>query len=154
MTAPFSWFQFLHLPTNTWYCLWIIQSFKWVIHCGLYLFYKCDLFGFILCIYQNTYTLLHLWAYRFAVFAPKVRLRASLVVWEWRICLPVQETPVPLLVQEDLIRFGATGPVPQLLSLCPANAEARVPQLLRPTCLDPVLRNKRNNRREKRECRS
>ena len=35
---------------------------------------------------------------------------------------------------------------PQLLSL---HSRARVPQLLKPTCLEPVLRNKRSHRKEK-----
>ena len=35
---------------------------------------------------------------------------------------------------------------PQLLSLC---SRAREPQLLKPTCLEPVLHNKRSHRNEK-----
>ena len=50
---------------------------------------------------------------------------------QWlRVCLPVQETRVQALVQEDPTCRGATKAcVPQLLSLC---SRAREPQLLSP----------------------
>ena len=38
---------------------------------------------------------------------------------------------------------------PQLLSLQATTTEARVPQLLKPARLEPVLRNKRSHRNEK-----
>ena len=52
-------------------------------------------------------------------------------------------TWVGSLVREDPTCRGATKPVHH-------NYWARVPQLLKPTCLEPVLRNKRSHRKEKR----
>ena len=78
----------------------------------------------------------------------------------------MQETRVRALVREDPTRHGAAKPVhhsywacvPQLLSLCSRAREpqllslhpgARTPQLLKPTHLEPVLRNKRSHCNEK-----
>ena len=78
------------------------------------------------------------------------KLGISLVVQWLRICLPMQGTWVQSLVLEDPTCRGATKPgrAPQLLSLC---SRARAPQLLRPTCQQPVLHNKRSHRNEKAE---
>ena len=59
----------------------------------------------------------------------------SLVAQWLRIRLPVQGTWVRALVQEDPTCRGAT-------KLVCHNYWARMPQLLQPTCLEPVLRNK------------
>ena len=69
-------------------------------------------------------------------------LRTSLVVQWLRIRLPVQGTRVWSLVQEDPTCRGATKPVRH-------NYWARVPQLLKPARLEPVLRNNRSHRNEK-----
>ena len=71
-----------------------------------------------------------------------------------RIHLPMQATQVRSLVQEDPICHGATKPMRHNYwdcSLEPAshNYWARVPQLLKPACLEPVLRNRRSQRNEK-----
>ncbi|KAJ8794999.1 hypothetical protein J1605_018586 [Eschrichtius robustus] len=58
----------------------------------------------------------------------------------------MQGTWVRALVQEDPICCGATKPVSQLLSL---RSRAHEPQLLKPACLEPVLRSKRSHRNEK-----
>ena len=69
-------------------------------------------------------------------------LGASLVVQQLGIHLPMRGTQVHALVQEDPTCLGATKPVRH-------NYWAHVPQLLKPVCLEPVLRNKRNHRNEK-----
>ena len=62
--------------------------------------------------------------------------RASLVAKWLRIRLPVQGTRVRALVREDPTCHRATKPVHH-------NYWARVPQLLKPMHLEPMLRNKR-----------
>ena len=78
------------------------------------------------------------------------KLGISLVVQWIRICLPMQRTWVQSLVLEGPTCRGATKPVhaPQLLSLC---SRAREPQLLRPTCQQPVLHSKKSHHNEKPE---
>ena len=66
----------------------------------------------------------------------------------------MQGTWVRALVQEDSTCRGATKPVSHnylARALEPAshNYWAHVPQLLKPTHLEPVLRNKRSHRNEK-----
>ena len=66
----------------------------------------------------------------------------------------MQGTWVRALVREDPTCRGATKPRRRNYWACalePAshNYWARVPQLLKPTCLEPVLRNKRSHRNEK-----
>ena len=80
--------------------------------------------------------------------------QASLVVQWLGIRLPMQGTQVRALVWEDPTCRGATEPVRHNYWACalePAshNYWARVPQLLKPTCLEPVLHNKRSHRNEK-----
>ena len=65
----------------------------------------------------------------------------SLVAQWLRIRLPMQGTRVRALDRKD-----PTSRAPQLLSL---HSRAREPQLLKPACLQPVLRNKRSHRNEK-----
>ena len=72
----------------------------------------------------------------------KLANRASLVAQWLRICLPMQGTQVRSLVQEDPTCCGATKSVSH-------NYWARVPQLLKPVRLEPVLRNKRSHHNEK-----
>ena len=66
----------------------------------------------------------------------------SLVAQWLRIRLPMQRTPVRALVQEDPTCRGATKPVHH-------NYWACTPQLLKPACLEPVLRNKRSHLNER-----
>ena len=79
----------------------------------------------------------------------------SLVAQWLRIRLPMQGTRVWALVREDPTCRGATKPVCHnywaccTLELASHNYWARVPQLLKPTCLEPVLCNKRSHRNEK-----
>ena len=66
----------------------------------------------------------------------------------------MQATRVRALVWEDPTCCGATKPMRHNYWACalePAshNYWAHVPQLLKPTCLEPVLRNKRSHRNEK-----
>ena len=68
--------------------------------------------------------------------------RASLVAQWLRIRLPMRGTQVRALVREDPTCRGATKPVRH-------NYWACVPQLLKPTCLEPMLRNKRSHCNEK-----
>ena len=67
----------------------------------------------------------------------------------------MQGTWVGALVQEDPTCHRATKPVRRNYWACALeptshNYWARVPQLLKPACLEPVLRNKRSHRDEKR----
>ena len=62
---------------------------------------------------------------------------------QWlRIRLPVQGIRVQALVREDPTCRGATEPVRH-------NYWAHEPQLLKPACLEPMLRNKRSHCNEK-----
>ena len=73
----------------------------------------------------------------------QIKNSGTSLVEQWlRICLPVQGTQVWALVWEDPTCLGATKPVCH-------NCWTHVPQLLKPTCLEPVLRNKRSHRNEK-----
>ena len=72
----------------------------------------------------------------------EVALGASLVTQCLRILLPMQGTRVRALVREDPTCRGATKPMLH-------NYWARMPQLLKPTCLEPVLRDKRSHCNEK-----
>ena len=78
----------------------------------------------------------------------------SLVAQWLRICLPMQGTQVQALVREDPTCRGATKPMRHndwACALQPTshNCWARVPQLLKPVRLEPVLRNKRSHHNEK-----
>ena len=75
----------------------------------------------------------------------------SLVVQWLRICLPMQGTQVWALVREDPTCHGATNPMHHNYWACTLehtshNYWARVPQLLKPAHLQPMLRNKRGHR--------
>ena len=81
-------------------------------------------------------------------------LGTSLVAQWLKICLPMQGTQVGSLVREGLTCRGATKPVRHNYWACalePAsyNYWAHVPQLLKPTCLEPLLCNKGSHRNEK-----
>ena len=69
-------------------------------------------------------------------------LGTSLVVQWLRIHLPMQGTWVWSVVREDPTCRGATKPVSH-------KYWAHALQLLKPTCLEPVLYNKRSHRNEK-----
>ena len=78
----------------------------------------------------------------------KKKSGASLVVQWLRIRLPMQGTRVRALVREDPTCHGASKPVHHNYWACalkPAshNYWAHVPQLLKPTCLEPVLGNEK-----------
>ena len=73
----------------------------------------------------------------------KKSLEGTSLVAQWlRIRLPMQGTQVRALVQEDPTCRIATKPVRH-------NYWACVPQLLKPTHLEPVLHNKRSHHNEK-----
>ena len=79
---------------------------------------------------------------------------ASLVAQWLKICPPMQGTRVWALVREDPTCRGATKPVHHnywacALELMSHNYWAHVPQLLKPTRLEPMLHNKRSYRNEK-----
>ena len=78
----------------------------------------------------------------------------SLVVQWLRIRLPMQGTRVQALVWEDLTCHRATKPMRHNYWACalePVNHDywAHMPQLLKPMCLEPVLRNRRSHHNEK-----
>ena len=85
----------------------------------------------------------------------KNRPRGNSLVVQWlRIHLPMQGTRVRALLWEDPTCRGATKPMCHNYWACalePArhNYWACMPQLLKPTCLEPVLCNKRSYRNEK-----
>ena len=88
------------------------------------------------------------------VFTPKPLHGASLVAQWLRIHLPMQGTWVQALVWEDPTYRRATKPMHHNYWACALepvshNYWACVPQLLKPVCLEPVLRNKRSHRNEK-----
>ena len=74
---------------------------------------------------------------------------------QWlRICLPAQRTRVQFLVREDPSSRGATKPMrhnywARALGPTSHNYWARMPQLLKPVRLEPVLCNKRSRHNEK-----
>ena len=77
----------------------------------------------------------------------------SLVAQWLRIHRPMQGTQVQALVREDPTCCEATKPVHHNDWACTPeptthNYWAHVPQLLKPTCLEPVLCNKRSHRNE------
>ena len=89
-----------------------------------------------------------------AVRLLSIRFGTSLVAQWLRIHLPMQGTRVRALVQEDPTCCGATKPVHHnywAWALGPTNCKywARVPQLLKPVRLKPVLCNRRSHRDEK-----
>ena len=66
----------------------------------------------------------------------------------------MQGAQVQVLVLEDPTFHGATKPIHHNYQACvlePAshNYWARMPQLLKPACLEPMLHNKRSHRNEK-----
>ena len=78
----------------------------------------------------------------------------SLVAQWLRIHLPMQGTQVRALVREDPTCYGATKPVSHNYWACTLepvshNYWARVPQLRKPTHLEPVVYNKSSHRNEK-----
>ena len=81
-------------------------------------------------------------------------VRGFLVAQWLSICLPMQGTRVRALVWEDPTCRGATKPVCHNYWACALeptshNYWARVPQLLKPMHLEPVLCNKKSHRSEK-----
>ena len=79
---------------------------------------------------------------------------ASQVAQWLRICLPMQGTLVQALVWEDPTCRRATKPMRHNYWACALepmshNYWARVPQLLKPVHLEPVLHNKRSHCNEK-----
>ena len=83
-------------------------------------------------------------------FLKKLHCRASLVAQWLRIHLPIQGTRVQALVREDPTCHKASKPVrynywPCALEPTSHSYWAHVPQLLKPACLEPVLRNKRSH---------
>ena len=79
----------------------------------------------------------------------KRTLWASLVAQWLRIRLPMQGTRVQALLWEDPTCRGATKPVSHNYWVCTPEPMshiywARVPQLLKPMLLEPVLRNERS----------
>ena len=79
----------------------------------------------------------------------KKEIWTSLVAQWLRIRLPMQGTQVRTLVQEDPTCRGATKPVHHNCWACALDSRSHnywdhVPQLMKPACLEPVLRNKRS----------
>ena len=89
------------------------------------------------------------------LFLNQIKRRGTSLVAHWlRICLPIQGTRVRSLVQEDPTYRGATKPMHHNYWACtlePAshNYGEHPPQVVKPTCLQPVLRNKRSHHNEK-----
>ena len=87
----------------------------------------------------------------------KIHAGTSLVAQWLRICLPIQVTWVWALVWEDPTCHGATKSVSHNYWACTLepvshNYWACVPQLLKPTCIEPMLCNKRSHCNEKPAC--
>ena len=81
--------------------------------------------------------------------------RGTSLVAQWlRVCLPMQGTRVRSLVQASPTCRRATKPVHHNYRACALepvshNYRARMPQLLKPTCLEPMLHNKRSHPNER-----
>ena len=89
-----------------------------------------------------------------ASWIKSILIGASLVAQWLRICLPVQWTRVRALVWEDPTCRAATKPVRHNYWACALepvshNFWARVLQLLKPACLEPMLRNRRSHHSER-----
>ena len=92
--------------------------------------------------------------YRRNTVLQKETYRTSLVAQWLRIHLPMQGTQVRALAREDPTCHGATKPVCHNYWACALepmshNYWARVPQLLKPVRLEPVLRNKRSHHKRR-----
>ena len=90
----------------------------------------------------------------FRTRAKEHRLGTSLVAQWLRIRLPLQGTRARSLVQEDSTCHGATKPVSHNYWACALepvshNYWAHEPQLLKLTCLEPILHIKRSHCNEK-----
>ena len=148
-------FQFLHIPSNTSYCLsWYYScpSGCWAAsHCGFDLYSPND-WWYWACFHRVIANLY--------VFSREMSIQTlcpfkNWVVAQWlRIHLPRQGTRVRALVQEDPTCRGATKPVHHNYWACalePASHSywAHVPQLLKPAHLEPLLQHKRSHRNEK-----
>ena len=81
-------------------------------------------------------------AKRTRLFRINKELQGFLVAQGLRIFLPMQGKRVWAVVQDDPTCCGATKPVSHNYWVC-------APQLLRPTCLKPMLHNKGSHRNEK-----
>ena len=84
----------------------------------------------------------------------KTQIQGTSLVAQWlRICLPMQGTRVWALVREDPTCRGTTKPVCHRYWACALGPTSHNywahAQLLRPTCLEPVLSNKRSHCNEK-----
>ena len=84
----------------------------------------------------------------------KKLIGTSLVAQWLRVHLPMQGTRVRALVWVDPTCHGATKPVSHNYWACALepmshNYWAHKPQLLKPACLEPMLRNKRSHCNEK-----
>ena len=85
----------------------------------------------------------------------KYNIRGTSLVAQWlRICLPMQGTRVQALVREDPTCCRETKPMHHNYWACALeptshNYWTRVPQLLKPVLLEPMLCNKRSHRSEK-----
>ena len=95
---------------------------------------------------------LHTWIFRGTI--KSIYSGASLVAQWLRISLPTQGTRVRALAREEPTCRGATKPMDHnhwacILEPASHNDWARVPQLLKPTRLEPMLCNKRSHRNEK-----
>ena len=81
--------------------------------------------------------------------------RGGFAVAQWMgVCLPVQGTWVQALVQEDPTCCRAARPMHHNYWACALgpvrhNCWAHMPQLLKPTCLEPVLCNGRSHHNER-----
>ena len=118
------------------YCLWTHSGFKWSVFLSWRVLINNSSRILPEC-HQNT------------------TIGTSLVAQWLRIRLPMQGTQVQSLVREDTTCHGTTKPMrhnywgPHTLDPTHHNYWARVLQLLKSACLEPVLRNKRSHQNEK-----
>ena len=94
------------------------------------------------------------WDVCYFYWLQNIDVGTSLVVQWLRIRLPMQGTRVWTLVRADPTYRGASKPVHHNYWACALepvshNYWAHVPQLLKPVCLEPMLRNKRSHHNEK-----
>ena len=131
---------------------WIGEFFSpWCRKHGPEVISNCKLLSFYLSYKGRRFSPIYVWKQ----YIRKLLLQGtSLVAWWLRIRLPMQGTRVRALVREDPTCRRANKPMRHNYWACALepvshNYWARVPQLLKPTCLEPMLHNKRSHRNEK-----
>ena len=151
--ATGNWCLTFDLKKNCTYLMYIFCGFEHILdkypEVGL-----LDHMVVLFSIFWGNFLVFYTAAVQFCISTKSVQGGASLVAQWLRIRLPMQGTQVRALVRKDPTCRGATNPVCHNYWACTLepgshNYRVHVLQLLKPTCLEPVLRNKRIHHNEK-----